>query len=96
MNEQINDHIFTGMRDLLHLKAGERKQWTYLKEQESVKGCKKKKKKKEQHMEIIQMITTQWMDKENAVYPYKELLFNNRKWNANKTLQHRWIPKTFC
>jgi len=55
-----------------------------------------KKKKKEQHMEIIQMITTQWMDKENAVYPYKELLFNNRKWNANKTLQHRWIPKTFC
>ena len=54
------------------------------------------KKKKNQHMEIIQMITTQWMDKENAVYPYKELLFNNRKWNANKTLQHRWIPKTFC
>ena len=35
-------------------------------------------------MEIIQMITTQWMDKENMVYPYKGLLFNNRKWNANK------------
>ena len=35
-------------------------------------------------MEIIQMITTQWMDKENMVYPYKGLLFNNRKRNANK------------
>ena len=40
--------------------------------------------KKKKHMEIIQMITTQWMDKENMIYPYKGLLFNNRKWNANK------------
>lgn len=45
-------------------------------------------------LEITEISTNWWMDKQTVLYPYKEILFSNKmEWFM---LQHRWASEMLC